>query len=1079
MPGKLISGIFRIAIVGVAALFIGLIFSIGMLTVDRVSAPSWVSEFVEDRLAVLSGGQAAKLGKIEFFIDIKTLSPAIRVSDAAILDPKRKSELKLSELTILLHPVPALSGDLRMRTILAERASFSAVIESVAAGSPAARHEPEMRPRLPGMLILNRLGDPALSALDDIRFGSVDALLRVKDTNQTVRLTGGRLAVVKSDQGLDVSGRTAWQISETSDAEVTLALRLPKHSVEFDVDLTLAGASARDLSALVNLPIPSQASDAPVRAELRLSTDAGGYLSTATGQFEIGGWQAHLPAADPVAVNRIEIAAGYQIDSGRINLNSVEIDSSAGMATAAGYLDISTDSDGEKLVEGRIEIAAADLAPSEFHTSGISRIHGEAELRFRLDGTQIDIARVALSADGTGLEAYGGASLTRSGWAAMTEFRLDSATRDALLSLWPAKFASEARGWINDRVDTGTIFAVNGGLRLKPKTEPIFNVNFQFEGVGLEFIKGFPPLTDASGFGVFAENGLGLRFDSGRISDASGNSADIAGSGLEIPNVFDDSANAQLTLLATSTASKLLTLVDNPPLRWLSASKIPNDFIDGDFSGSASVHIPLKGAKLFDNITFQVKGDIQSVVTQNVLGNGGFESDRLHVEAGETGITVSGEGLFNGIPVDGSWKHEFGQTGIADNLLTGTIEISPEFFEKFGVPLPTGTVRGKQRGDFFIVFPEHGSPEFGIATDARGLALSLPTLSIEKPVGEPAEVALEGRLSDPIELRRVTLAGNGFSIEGAVSFGVDGGYTKAEFGKAEFGDWLSASVVLQNNGEFGAIVTGGFADLQKAYAAAPGRRRIGRRGKPVSVQLDTVVLSSSIALTDLNGTLTFQDEISGEFVAKLNGQVDVMVSLIIREEGTALRLQSQNAGNMLRAAGMIGNLHEGALDMVIAPHRSSEHANIVIRISDVYARSMPTLGELLSIASVFGLVEQLNGDGIFFSDVTANLIASHDRIVFRDSYATGPSLGITVKGTIDRTNDRLDLDGVITPFNTANELLLLTPLKLLGFSKGEGPGAIAYYIRGPIDGPETGANPLTILTPGVLKNLFQQPRPSQ
>lgn len=1051
-----------------------------MLSVAKISAPSWVREFAEDRLSALSGDQSITLGAIDFFIDIKTLSPAIRVSDATILDPNRKTELELSEITILLDLLPALSSDLRMRSILAERADFSAVIEGVAADFPATERAPGMLWHFPGLPTLSRFADPVFSALEDVRFESVDILLRLTDSKQAVRLTGGQLEMSKSDQGLDVFGRTAWQVSETDDAEVTVALRLPAQGAEFELVLALAGASAKDVFSLVDLPVPDQASDAPVKGDLRIAADPGGNLSTATVQFEIGAWQAHFPApADPVAFEKIEIIAEYQIDIGRIHLKSVDIDSSAGMASIGGYFDLSGDSEGKTVAEGRIEIADSELAPSELFGTGISNIHGAADLRFRLDGTQFDVARLHLAIEGINFEARGEAKLSDSGWAAMSEFSLDSATLDALLSMWPAHFAGAAKDWTNVRVETGTVFAVNGGLRLKPNAKPFVNVNFQFEGMGIEFMEGFPPLKDAKGFGVFEGSSLGFRFDSGRVVDANGNSADITGSELSISNVFDDGAQAQLVLLATSTASQLLTLVEQPPLELLTASRIPSDAINGEFSGSASIGIPLRDAKFRENISFQVKGDIHSAVALDILGDGSFVSESLHVEAGETGITVSGEGSLSGIPVDGVWKHEFGQTGIADNMLTGTIEISPEFFEEFGVALPAGTVRGKQRGEFYVTFPEQGFPEFGISTEARGLALSLPIVPYEKPVGEVAEMVLEGRLSNPIELRRVSLAGKGFTVEGAVNFAEDGSYTKAEFSKTEIGDWLKASVVILKDSEFGAIVTGGTADLQKAYGASRGRGQTGTGGKPVSVQLDTVVLSPSIALSGLNGTLTFQDEISGEFDAKLNGQVDVKVSLIIRAEGAALRLRSQNAGDALRAAGIIRNLHEGALDMAIVPRQSGGPSNIVIRMSNVYARSMPTLGELLSIASVFGLVEQLNGDGIFFSDVTANLTVGRDRILFQDSYATGPSLGITVQGTVDRANDRFDLDGVITPFNTANELLLLTPLKLLGFDKGEGPGAIAYYIKGPIDSPETGANPLTILTPGILKDLFLPPRAEQ
>ena len=269
-----------------------------------------------------------------------------------------------------------------------------------------------------------------------------------------------------------------------------------------------------------------------------------------------------------------------------------------------------------------------DLAPSEFFGTEISDFHGAADLRFRLDGTQFDVARLLLSIEGMNFEARGEAKLRDPEWAAMMEFSLDSATRDALLSLWPAHYAGEAKDWTSKRVETGTVFAVNGGLRLQPNAKPAANVNFQFEGIDLEFMEGYPPLKDAKGFGVFEGSSLGFRFDRGQVVDTSGNSVDIAGSELSIPNVFDDSAQAQLTLTAKSTASQLLALVEQPPLELLSASRIPSDVINGKFSGSATVGFPLRDAKFRDNISFQVKGDIHSAVAPGILGDGSFVSER-------------------------------------------------------------------------------------------------------------------------------------------------------------------------------------------------------------------------------------------------------------------------------------------------------------------------------------------------------------------------------------------------------------------------------------------------------------------
>ena len=102
-----------------------------------------------------------------------------------------------------------------MRSLLAEKADFSAVIEDAAAAFPATEHAPGVLPNFPGMPILSRFADPVFSSLQDVRIDSVDILLRLTDSNQTVRLTGGHLEMSKSDQGVDVFGRTAWQVGET------------------------------------------------------------------------------------------------------------------------------------------------------------------------------------------------------------------------------------------------------------------------------------------------------------------------------------------------------------------------------------------------------------------------------------------------------------------------------------------------------------------------------------------------------------------------------------------------------------------------------------------------------------------------------------------------------------------------------------------------------------------------------------------------------------------------------------------------------------------------------------------------
>lgn len=131
------------------------------------------------------------------------------------------------------------------------------------------------------------------------------------------------------------------------------------------------------------------------------------------------------------------------------------------------------------------------------------------------------------------------------------------------------------------------------------------------------------------------------------------------------------------------------------------------------------------------------------------------------------------------------------------------------------------------------------------------------------------------------------------------------------------------------------------------------------------------------------------------------------------------------------------------------------------------------MAELLSAISVVGLLEQLSGEGIQFSNVTADFTLQPGGVVLRQSSAVGPSMGITMDGVYRNVGRTLDMRGVISPVYLVNGIFgtLLSP------RRGEGLFGFNYTLKGPSSGPRVGVNPLSVLTPGIFREIFRQAPP--
>jgi hypothetical protein len=89
--------------------------------------------------------------------------------------------------------------------------------------------------------------------------------------------------------------------------------------------------------------------------------------------------------------------------------------------------------------------------------------------------------------------------------------------------------------------------------------------------------------------------------------------------------------------------------------------------------------------------------------------------------------------------------------------------------------------------------------------------------------------------------------------------------------------------------------------------------------------------------------------------------------------------------------------------------------------------------------------------------------------------AAGPAVGGTFEGVLDRKTDRIELTGTMVPAYGLNSMLGAVPIlgDILASRKGEGVFGVTYSMKGPLDDPTLSTNPLSVLTPGILRRIFE------
>jgi hypothetical protein len=229
----------------------------------------------------------------------------------------------------------------------------------------------------------------------------------------------------------------------------------------------------------------------------------------------------------------------------------------------------------------------------------------------------------------------------------------------------------------------------------------------------------------------------------------------------------------------------------------------------------------------------------------------------------------------------------------------------------------------------------------------------------------------------------------------------------------------------------------------------------------------------------------FQAESPNDTPRKMNitGHINKSGEIKIALENTAYNtksftLLSDDAGAFLNAYDSFYYYRGGKLNVtgtivktaMGVPSTISGHAEII----DGRLIDAPVVARIFSLASLTGIVDRLNSDGLSIDKIKADFVKIGENVTLKKGVVSGSAIGFSFSGDYNSVTGLCKIKGTLVPIYEINSFISNVPLigDILTSREGEGVFGMTYRFTGTADKPDISVNPLSALTPGILRRIF-------
>ena len=842
-------------------------------------------------------------------------------------------------------------------------------------------------------------------------------------------------------------------------------------------------------------------------------------LERQTGDLRIS---ASLPFLNDGRTSRIEVGGVYIVDASSLALD-VEFQDlrPASLSVLSPQLSVLSAMDLD--VDGKLELeillleAPATVSRAQLMISSgegaltlpapISRTYPIAQFSMNAEGSdQLDKVSVSdfelmLSNGGPGIELLLEGMQMLSNPEINLDIQIDKVGLPDLKAYWPESVKPNTRRWITNNLAGGAVMdakfdvAITGSSILDLGVSSLAG-SANLSGIGVTYLKQMPPVEETKGVLSLSLSEVVIDVESGfvRLSPDPDNTLNVREARVRLHGLDDKTDTADIDVRIDGQLADAIELIDRPPLGYASKLGIKPTATNGLAEVLLSVDFPLVQGVSLDQVVVSAAASLQQTSILDAAFGLDLESGQFSLNIDNIGMDVSGTASLGGIRTGLAWRENFsGGEFKRQYALDAVVENDQRALVGLGQPIFSPPyVDGPIRLEAIYTVDEPSESILILEADLGTAELRVPTLNWRKPIDSEGFLSAEVLLSDGVvkEVRRFDALSDAANLQLSGNIQFLGG---AEIGSIELepgqigSSQFEMSATRAQDGAFDISLRGSSLDGRTFWSSLVNNNRARSFGAPTqnisrvpfrfSGELEQVLLSDLGGITNVSAQVVQNATGISELV--LNADVAETDSFTLtmqpQEQVREFRADSGNGGAVLQSLGLSDDFKGGKLT-VSGTVSETGAVSGSLNMDTFQIVDAPLLARLLSVAALTGIVDELEGNGISFSELNVPFTYTDGAFSIRDGAMYGPSLGLTAQGTYDTKKLTLDGDGTIVPAYAVNSALggipILGPL-LTGGEESGGVFAATYAMRGNPDGVEITVNPLATLTPGFLRQIFR------
>lgn len=864
------------------------------------------------------------------------------------------------------------------------------------------------------------------------------------------------------------------------------------------MNLAALGRAAGGLGGLAQVPLV-------MKASARFAI-LGGSLTNADFDIDAAG---NIPIAAMTAkalhVNSLHMAGHYDSASHRLTLASADLAAREAQASLHGTADFLPDDTG-KLATIHAELSGRDVAldmpgvfaqPVRYQSMTLTADYKTATRQF-------DVKKLAATAQGFALNASGVITLNDAGAPGITaKASIPALPVRTLLHYWPMPVASGARAWIDANVFSGTIGPLEAQANFAPGQidqdilpEDALTLTFALKGIEGSYVRGLTHATAVQGNAILTGDTFKANLTAGQIGPLSASRGTVV-----IANLHQAGTVGRFGVHIEGAMPQVMNLIDMKPLRYPTRFGIDPKSTAGTVAADLSFQVPMLADLPMDKVGIAVKAQVH-----------GFA-----INLGAHTRITNGDVTFE---IDGSRLHQYGQVNVADARL------AVDWTEDFHASNPITTrlsVKGgltdaaRQVLNIGLTHILRGTvPVTAAITGHRGSLVHVdamldltpadiivPIVNLEKAPGQAAtgRVLVNFAPGNLLQNQTIRITGPTLNANGTASFDRQGALSLLNFSSVKMGPLNDLSFqltrtatgddyVVRGHSMDGSRIGHNGSDVAPGGAAPASGNDMPAGRFHVSARLDRLAMRDGVTIVPFNLDLAGNGErlsalaMSGTMTYGTH-TAPIVAGLENVAGGRKVTLTAGDTGFLVRGLFAFESLRGGALSASLTlPGRADDASNPASRAPDFTGIltvknftmvNQPLLARLFSAGSLTGLGDLMGGNGMSLEELNLPFTSKNNVISVNGARVVGHAIGASADGYIDRPHGTLALKGSLIPAYGLNSIISNIPVlgALLASKKGEGIFGITYSMSGNADAPDISVNPLSMLTPGILRRIFE------